>query len=336
MKGPAKVSVVIPTYNRGGVVTDAIDSVRGQTFQDFEIIIVDDGSTDNTEARVRKIRDPRIACTRQPRGGVSAARNAGVLLARGQLVSFLDSDDLWKSDKLASDLEFLATHSEAAAVFSDADRHHGARYARSFIGETLVFSRKLGRAVDPHGCVLDPRAMFLCLLEEVPIATITFTVRRAAFDRAGGFDERWTCFEDWEFFLRFARKFRLGFVPRALATIRISEDSLHVVQAGRGRSAMFHRLLEERSLLDDDPDAVAAATRGIARLSVRLAWHHAERGHRLAAMASCLRGYRATREPGLLLRAGAIWIPTGVRRAARRVASRVSAAPRRPLAGGLG
>lgn len=97
------VSVVIPTYNRAHLVGRAIQSVLNQTYQDFEIIVVDDGSTDNTEEVVKSFNDPRIRYIRhdQNRGG-SAARNTGIKMARGEYIAFQDSDDEWLPEKLES------------------------------------------------------------------------------------------------------------------------------------------------------------------------------------------------------------------------------------------
>ena len=93
------VSVIIPTYNRGWVLREAIDSVLAQYFKDFELIVVDDGSTDNT-GEILYSYDQDLIVLRQSNRGVSAARNRGIALARGRLIAFLDSDDLWLPRKL--------------------------------------------------------------------------------------------------------------------------------------------------------------------------------------------------------------------------------------------
>ena len=93
------VSVIIPTFNRGWILKEAVDSVLGQTYRNFELIVVDDGSTDNT-AQILETYQGRITVIRQENAGVSAARNRGIRKASGRLISFLDSDDLWLSGKL--------------------------------------------------------------------------------------------------------------------------------------------------------------------------------------------------------------------------------------------
>lgn len=308
-----KVSVVIPTYNRAHVVLDAIGSVLVQTIDDLEVIVVDDGSTDDTGAQVRSVSDPRVRYLPRPHAGVSATRNAGIAVARGTLISFLDSDDLWLPDKLAREVAFLSAHPGVDAVFGDAHKYHDGRFTASFVGQSLVFAKRFGWATDTTGVALPQREMFLCLLEEVPIATIAFTVRRDALLRAGTFDETWSSFEDWELYLRLARESRFGYLPQPLAVIRVSHDSLHLIDAAWGRSSMLGHLVRERRRIADDPEAVAAATRGITRLSMRLAWHYEAAGRPGRAIASYLRGFRETGEPGMAVRAGALLLPRHLR-----------------------
>src|SRR5436309_10403806 len=101
---PVTVSVVRPTHDRGRVVVEAIESALAQTHPPLEVIVVDDGSTDDTAERVGRLRDARVRYLRRPHAGVSAARNAGIAAATGDLVAFLDSDDPWKPDKLEAEV----------------------------------------------------------------------------------------------------------------------------------------------------------------------------------------------------------------------------------------
>jgi len=110
------VSVIIPTYNRAWVLKEAIDSVLAQEFKDFELIVVDDGSTDNT-GEILDSYEQDILVLRQSNKGVSAARNRGIDAAEGRLIAFLDSDDLWLPRKLSSQVDFF--NSNPAAVITD-------------------------------------------------------------------------------------------------------------------------------------------------------------------------------------------------------------------------
>ncbi len=133
---PVKVSVVIPTYNRARVVGAAIDSALAQTHDRLEIIVVDDGSTDDTAERVGRRRDPRLRYVRREHAGVSSARNTGIAAATGDLVSFLDSDDLWKPEKIETEVAALARHPEVGGVFSDLEKREGATVVPSFMRRT--------------------------------------------------------------------------------------------------------------------------------------------------------------------------------------------------------
>ena len=113
-----KVSVIIPTYNRSKYVTKAIDSVLGQTYKDYEIIVVDDGSTDNTKEVLKPYTD-RIKYLYQENTGVSAARNAGIRAAGGQWIAFLDSDDEWLPEKLSIQMDYLSRHNEIVAFITN-------------------------------------------------------------------------------------------------------------------------------------------------------------------------------------------------------------------------
>lgn len=112
------VSVLIPCYNTGRFLPDAIESVLNQTYQDFEIIIVDDGSQDNTAEVVARY--PRVRYFPCPHRGVSAARNTAISLAHGEILAFLDADDMWTPDKLEKQVGYLASHPDCQLVFTQA------------------------------------------------------------------------------------------------------------------------------------------------------------------------------------------------------------------------
>ena len=303
------VSVVIPTYNRAHTVLDAVRSVLAQRFRDLELIVVDDGSTDDTAARLSALSDPRLRVIMGRHAGVSAARNLGVGKASGSLISFLDSDDLWHPDKLAAEVAFLTRHPEVHAVFTDLEKRHGSQVFPSFMRQTAVFSRRLVQSAYPDGLVLEARDMRLCLLEEVPIKPSALTIRRAAFDAVGGFDETWSSSEDWEFLLRLAREHRFAYLDRPLAVLHISPDSLHILDQSRGETAMIRLLVRERAALGDDVEALAAVRRGLVTRIKHFAWHYSDAGSRRRAASVLLKGFGLTGDLGLLARAVAVWFP---------------------------
>src|SRR5206468_4406731 len=113
------VSIVIPCFNRADIVGDTIDSVLAQTYVNFEAIIVDDGSTDNTREIISGYDDRRLRYVYKLNGGLSSARNSGLELARGEFIAFLDSDDVWQSWKLEAQVEIFRRHPEAGLIWSD-------------------------------------------------------------------------------------------------------------------------------------------------------------------------------------------------------------------------
>jgi glycosyltransferase involved in cell wall biosynthesis len=295
-------SVVIPTYNRAGLLIEAIDSVLAQSEDRFEVLVVDDGSTDDTEARVRRLRDPRISYLRIAHQGVAAARNIGIELARGRYISFLDSDDLWKPGKLATELAFLRRHPEVGIVFSDLEKWDGGRFVPSFMRTTEVFSKWLIGPRGKQSLLLPPSTMRWCLLQEVPIKVPSLTIRRELLRAAGGFNATWSSSEDWELLLRLAPTTMFGYIDEPLAIIRLSPDSLHRLDQERGDSSMIELLAREREA-STDAATRAAARRGLCIRTKHLSWHYVDSGRLLAGSAACLRGFLKTGDPMLLARA---------------------------------
>ncbi len=171
----ALVSVIVPAFNASAFVRQTLDSVLAQTYRDFEVIVVDDGSTDETPQILDGYRD-QVCVLRQSNAGQAAARNRGISRARGELLAFLDSDDLWDPEKLTRQVELLGRFPEAVATYCD------------------------HRTVDGEGCLIStsgalgfPRAsgdIRLALLMGSRIVTPSLVlVRRQAFTAAGGFDE---------------------------------------------------------------------------------------------------------------------------------------------------
>lgn len=177
------VSVIIPTHNRRDFVREAIASVLAQTYRDFELIVVDDGSDDGTAEVAQECTGVRYVY--QANQGVSAARNHGVALSKGELLAFLDSDDLWQPHKLERQVAFFATHPDTLICQTEEIwLRHGAR----------VNPRHKHRKT---GGDLFARSLELCLIS--PSAVM---LRRDLFDRVGGFDESLPVCEDYDLWLR--------------------------------------------------------------------------------------------------------------------------------------
>jgi glycosyltransferase involved in cell wall biosynthesis len=214
-----RVSVVIPAYNAAPHIGAAIDSVVGQTYTDLEIIVVDDGSVDNTAA-VLQTYNGKIRYVRQENRGVSSARNHGIRVARGELIAFLDADDTWLPDKLELQTRFLSVHEEAALVFGDLE---------------LVVD---GQVVEPSYLALKKNAWwsnrdsvlvkdaFARLVEENVVSTSTTLISSRALQQVGPFDEDLSTAEDLDLWLRVAASFPIGCIPRVMCRKHVLRSSL--------------------------------------------------------------------------------------------------------------
>ncbi len=195
-----KVSVIIPTYNRAQCVCRAIDSVLRQTYADHEIIVVDDGSTDNTKDVLLKY-NGRIKYVHQPNGGISNARNHGIRVSTGEYIAFLDSDDEWVPEKLAVQLKLLESNKKLG----------------------IVCSKMIILDEDGRECGMKPEERtgrnFRELIEiggDLPTSSVM--TRRECFDKVGMFDESLPMMEDFEMWVRIASQYDIHiFTKEALA-----------------------------------------------------------------------------------------------------------------------
>ncbi len=219
------VSVITPAWNAAAHIGETIASVRAQTFADWEWLIVDDGSTDDTVALIRQAAavDPRIRLLQQEHGGPSGARNLAMAAASGRFFAFLDSDDVWYPAFLQAQIDVFARHPETGLVTANG----------YFLGGPFD-----GRPVRPLGDAC-PVLSATTLIEDECSVFIMTVFRRQVFEAVGGFDEtQWTS-EDYDFWLRAALS---GFVfrrnPRPLGLYRVRGDSL-----SRDRARMIRGIL---------------------------------------------------------------------------------------------
>jgi glycosyltransferase involved in cell wall biosynthesis len=224
----ATISVIIPTHNYGRFIPDAIASVLTQTLPADEIVVVDDGSTDNTAAVVASF-GSSVKYLWQEQMGVSAARNRGVDESKGDLIAFLDADDTWEPEKLEMQAAAFATDTAVGLV------HCGMREFDSLTGETL--------SLHLNGCA-GHVANNLLLWEEPLIVGPggTIMVTRSAFDEAGGYDPRIAVGEDWDLCYRIARRYAVRFVARPLVNYRNHGAAAHLnIRAMERGMKMFYQ-----------------------------------------------------------------------------------------------
>jgi glycosyltransferase involved in cell wall biosynthesis len=204
------ISVIIPAYNAEKTIERTIESVLNQTFSDFELIIVDDGSQDSTLKMISSISDPRIKVFSSPHSGANPARNCGFSHSAGEFIAFLDADDLWTSDKLEAQLKALQTNPKAAVAYSWTD----------LIDESDQFLRP-GNHTTENGNVY-AKLLLTCFV----VSGSNPLIRRQAFIKVGGFDESLTASQDFDLYLRLAAHYDYVAVPSPQVLYRISHNSM--------------------------------------------------------------------------------------------------------------
>lgn len=202
--------MVIPVYNGELTVEKTIRSVLSQTFSDFEVIVINDGSIDSTLDILNKIQDPRVKVFSFPNSGLSASRNRGIELACGKFVSFIDADDLWTLDKLEDQKNALQENPDVAVVYSWTD----------FVDES---GNLLGYGIRQtvNGYVFPDLLMFYFIG-----SGSNALIRKHVFDTVGGFDETLTSAEDLDMFLRLAARYQFLAIPKPQILYRLTSSSM--------------------------------------------------------------------------------------------------------------
>ncbi len=232
-----RVSVVIPTYNRDALLKRAIESVLNQTFDDFEVIVVDGAGSGSTEELVGSYGDGRLRYVRQSGRGIANARNLGVKKARGEFIAFLDDDDAWRPRKLELQLE----------LFRELGEKYGLVYT-AFTYYYLERGKILGAKRPAAEGYVYPQ-----LLKDNITGTSTILVRRECFKRAGLFREDFVTCEDWDMWLRIARECLFGAISEPLVdySIHSGQFSFRKYLAGR------YRMIEAHGDIKHDPKVLS-------------------------------------------------------------------------------
>lgn len=243
-----KISIVIPTYNSGQYLAKAIDSVLSQTYRDFEIIVIDDGSTDNTKDMIMecaKKNPDKVRYFYQKKSGPSAARNKGIIETKGDYIAFLDADDLWCQNKLSLQMEYFEKNPEitlSATEFEFIDSE----------GKLLGYSNRREK-IPTDGYILN-------YIFEHYLLTSTIMLKKEVFKKIGFFDETLQNAEDTDIQLRIATHFRIGLLEKRLVKYRQHDASLtrtKEVLRGKDRIRVIKNFLnKEKDFAENNKEAV--------------------------------------------------------------------------------
>lgn len=209
------VSVVIPAYNAANTLKETVQSVFEQTFQDFEIIIVDDGSKDDTLQTANSIaeNDSRVRVISQKNGGAASARNTGIRAAKGEYIALVDADDLWLPHKLERQIEVLENKN------SDGNEVFAVQAGAFFVNNDL-------EVISVRPCVPSKDALLETLLfRNMPSNMSTLVIKRSKFDEIGYFDTELEILEEWDMAIKVARYCNLVSIEEPLSLYRVFEGN---------------------------------------------------------------------------------------------------------------
>ncbi len=212
------VSVVVTTYNHEAFIGPALDSVLAQTFTDFELIVVDDGSTDGTARRLEQYRD-RARIIRQENQGIAGSRNAGIREASGELLAFLDGDDLWEPDKLECQVAAAREHPESGLIVVD-----GVQFVGSRIRNKSLLAPPYANLLRRVG-TLTQNCYAQIVRRNLISTTSQVMIPRAVFKTVDLSDPAFPVCSDWDLYIRIAERFPVTFLSRKLVRWRYLETS---------------------------------------------------------------------------------------------------------------
>lgn len=245
-----KISVIIPTYNREDFICETIQSVLNQTYKDFEIIVIDDGSTDNTKKRLEPYLS-KIKLIDQKNHERAISRNKGVKNSTGEYIAFLDSDDLWTKDKLEKQVEVLENKKDIILVYGQCLRiNENSKKIKIAKRQTEGFSGNV----------------FEKLLFRNFIASPTPLIRRKIFENTPGFKTKYIPYEDWEYWIRLSLLGDFFFIPKPLAYYRIHPEQSVKLTNAKKIEEVTTLLLEDSFKLKEIKPEIIRKSFGLANL----------------------------------------------------------------------
>lgn len=325
-----RISVIIPTFNRAYIVGDALRSAVEQTYRNFEVIVVDDGSNDGTKALVRDLGGDKVKLIVHERNrGYSAACNTGIIASEGEFIAFLNSDDLWASDYLERQANFLSRNPQLGGSFTDLritgeslgwncrPSDSDTASISSLVRLMRSFPVRLAPASDGSEHIIEGRNMYLSLLREVPIKPSALVVRRAPVVASGGFDEAWPSGTDWALFIKLSKIIEIGYIDAPLVVMRRTGDATHVKYREEDQTFLLKVLSEEKRQLGKDPQALIVVNVSIAARYNELARLALIAGRKRQAAKSYYYGFAETGNIAMIGKAAAAFLPEGARNALR-------------------
>lgn len=261
------ISVIMPAYNARPYIAEAIRSVLDQDYPNIELIVVDDGSVDGS-AEYAESFGARVRVIRQANAGVAAARNKGLAEVRGELIAFLDADDVWLPGKLSAQVEYLRQHPETAVVYGVFARWH-ANPDGSFDKPPVPVVK------DPQKLLVEAHSgwIYTELLLDSIVCIITAMIRREVVERLGGFDQSLPTGEDYDFWLRMSRHFRADKLNRVLAYYRMNASSITKTPCAENNEYLvLKKALDQYGLVG--PNGASVADELVKRRMFQLCFSH--------------------------------------------------------------
>lgn len=252
-----KVTVVIPAYNAMRYLPETMETALAQTFTDFEVLVVNDGSTDNTAEWVSQVTDPRVRIVSQENKGLAGARNTGIAHAKGEYIAYLDADDLWEPTKLEKQVRCLDENPEVGLVYT-------------WTALADQYGKSTGRVISSHaeGNVWQELIEF-----NMVCCGSTPLIRRSCFDVVGLFSPDVSPSDDWDMWLRIANKFSFGVVKEALIRYR-----QHPSNSSKNFQLMLDtsRTLIERTFASAPTESLYLRNRSYGSIYLYLGWRAIE------------------------------------------------------------
>jgi glycosyltransferase involved in cell wall biosynthesis len=240
-----RVTVIIPTFNMAAFIGEAIESVLNQTFQSYELIVIDDGSTDET-ALVAQRYESRIRYVHQANAGANAARNHGIRLGRGSAIAFLDADDVWLPRKLELQVALLDERPDVKLV--------GCGYSERDLKLQSVEREVVRRNFPSHEALLEA----LSIAQLIPGSGSGVLIARECFDVVGTFDETLKVAQDWDMWLRIVARYNAAFVEEVLVLIRKGDQTKPAYRTLRTEEDNVERVIRKNVSEERQARALAA------------------------------------------------------------------------------